>query len=303
MKFRTDLAKEASENIKDCSGVKSTDFEKYGIKGSRVQVLNEKGENETGKKKGTYVSFESNALLSRDVEEYENISKALSEEIMGFLSNIKKEDTVLVAGLGNREMTPDSIGPKTVSNVLVTRHIYEFMPQAIDERMGCVCALAPGVLGVTGIESGDIIAGICKRENVKAAIVIDALAARRSERIFSTFQITDGGIEPGAGVGNKRKGINKDTLNIPVVAIGVPTVIYASSLAFDAADKLMHSMGVKGEYECEASDIIDESIQELVVTPKEIDSLASDSAKIIGDAINLALHKEISLKEVAEYMF
>ena len=139
----------------------------------------------------------------------ENRLQALAEELKKMLSGIDQKDKVLVAGLGNDAMTPDSVGPKTVEKTFVTRHIFEYLPAQIDERMRPVCAFAPGVLGVTGIESADMISSVCKKADVKAILVIDALAARRSERIFSTFQLTDTGIEPGAGVGNKRSALNQ----------------------------------------------------------------------------------------------
>ena len=168
-----------------------------------------------------------------------------------------------------------------------------------------VCALAPGVLGVTGLESADIISSVCKKVDIKAVIVIDALAARRSERIFSTFQMTDAGIEPGAGVGNKRSALNRASLGIPVIAIGIPTVVYASTLVYDAVEELLVSAtGQKEEVVRDAAEkAATQKMQDMVVTPKEIDVIAEDSAKILADGINLALHRDICLDEIAEYMF
>jgi spore protease len=300
--FRTDLITEATQTDGTLTGIKSESINYGGIKGDVVTVLDEN--NKIGKRKGKYVSFESEALLSRNVEEYIKISKALAKELKKLIKP-EKEKSVLVVGLGNESMTPDSVGPLTVKNILVTRHIFEFLPNEIDERMNSVCAFSPGVLGVTGIESADIIKGIIKRANVGCVIVIDALASRRSERMFSTFQITDTGIVPGAGVGNKRSALTKESLGIPVVAIGVPTVVYASSLVYDAAVEMLSEVTGQGEEAVEkaAKSIASYSGEDMVVTPKEIDVIIKDSAKIISDGINLALHDNISLKEIEAYMF
>ncbi len=303
MVFRTDLAKEAYEGNEKLSGINNRDITLNGIKGNCVEITDDEAAEKTGKRKGKYISFESDALLRRDVEEYENISRAIAKGL-NELMHISKDDTVLVAGIGNKSMTPDSVGPKTVEKTFVTRHIFEFLPDEADERMQPVCALAPGVLGVTGIESADIISGICKNADVKAVIVIDALAARRFERMFSTFQLTDTGIEPGAGVGNKRSGLNRDALGIPVIAIGVPTVVYASSLVYDAAVEMLSAAtgGDESAVEDAAREISQTRMGDMVVTPKEIDVIANDSAKVIADGINLALHAGMSLEEISAYM-
>ena len=293
MIFRTDLAKEAIENTFDSKDIISKKINSFGIVGDFVQ-LNEDC-NELGKKKGKYISFETESVISREVENYENISKAICKEIQMLIKDNKKP--VLVVGLGNNSMTPDSIGPEVVNRILVTKHIFDFIPNEVDSRMTPVCAISPGVLGVTGIESKDIIFGICK-------IVIDALAARRSERMFSTFQITDTGIQPGAGVGNKRSELSQENLGIPVIAIGVPTVVYASSLVYDAAVSLFSASTGQSEESVEKAAIQMSSFIEndMVVTPKEVDVIVEDCAKIIADGINLALHN-MPLKEINAYMF
>lgn len=304
MIFRTDLITEAAETDSSLSGIKSTKIKNHGIVGTCVQVLNEEAQQRIGKRQGKYISFESEAVLSRDTEEYLKISKALAEEIKKLVPS-RKDKTVLIVGLGNESMTPDSIGPLVVNNIFVTRHILEYLPSEADERMNSVCAIAPGVLGVTGLESADVIKGIITKTDVCAVIVIDALAARRSERMFSTFQLTDTGIEPGAGVGNKRSALTKETLGVPVIAIGVPTVIYASSLIYDAAVDLLSDITGQDEQKVEdaAKKMASFSMEDMVVTPKEIDIIAKDSAKIIADGINLALHDNISLNEIQSYMF
>lgn len=302
MIFRTDLAKEACAGLKYIDELETEEFVSYGVKGDRVRIKSERLGKEIGKRTGEYVSFESDDVLQRNTEEYGNISNALAEEITRMLKNTKGR--ILVAGLGNENMTADSLGPKTVKNVLVTKHIFDFMPDAVTENMGNVCAVSTGVMGVTGIESADVIKGICSQCDVKAIIAVDALAARKSERMFSSFQICDAGIEPGAGVGNGRSALNKESLGIPVIAIGVPTVIYASSLVFDTAEEILklHTDMTKEEIEKSLSGRIKYKMADTVVTPKDVDVVGADSAKIIADAINIALHSGMSKEEIDAYM-
>lgn len=302
MIFRTDLAKEAIETKENKKGIITKKINNFGIEGDFIEILTDDFK-DMGKKKGKYISFETDAVISRDVEKYENISRAISEELRKLIEN--KNGSLLVVGLGNESMTPDSIGPEVVKKILVTRHIFNFLPEEIDPRMSSVCAVAPGVLGVTGIESKDIIDGICKNADIGAIIVIDALAARRSERMFSTFQLTDTGIEPGAGVGNKRSSISKEVLGIPVVAIGVPTVVYASSLIYDAAVNMFSNLTGQNEEQVEgaARQMSAFSGDDMVVTPKEVDIIVKDCAKIIADSINFAFHKNMAPEEIEAYMF
>ena len=300
MIFRTDLAKETYELRKEKKGIVSKRINSNGIEGDWVQILYDM--EDSGKKAGNYISFETDAIINRNVEFYENISKALAEKINELIKETDK--TVLVVGLGNESMTPDSIGPKVIKKIFVTRHIFEFLPDEKDQRMSSVCAVAPGVLGVTGIESADVISGICRNIDVGAVIVIDALAARKSERMFSTFQLTDTGIHPGAGVGNKRSPLSKEFLGIPVIAIGVPTVVYASSLVYDAAMEFFDNSD-KNEVTAEkiAQKLASFSDRDMVVTPKEVDVIIEDCAKIIADGINLSLQKNMSIDEINAYMF
>ena len=287
MIFRTDIAYEAVEADGNSEGIKCKRIPLGEYSAECVEVLTDTAAKRLNKKKGMYISIESDAFLNRDVERYSGIAEAVRDALIKLCD---MSGTVLVVGLGNSLMTPDSIGPKVVDKILVTRHIYEFLPDQVDKRMGCVCAVKPGVLGVTGIESASIIQGICEKVNVSTVIVIDALASRRRERMFSTVQLTDTGIEPGAGVGNKRSALTRESLNVPVIAIGVPTVIYSSSLISDALERA----GVEA----------DESVFEddMVVTPKEIDVIVKDCAGVIADGINLALNK-LSKDEITAYMF
>jgi spore protease len=220
--------------------------------------------------------------------------------------------------LGNWNVTPDAVGPKVVEKVLVTRHIFEYVPEQVDERMRQICAVAPGVLGITGIETGEIVKGIVDRVKPDLVIAIDALASRKTDRIGNTIQIADTGINPGSGVGNKRMGLTKETLGVPTLAIGVPTVVFAHTIGRDSLEMLI------AEFEEQASsnnnfaqflngfdeehldrlvgEVLTEGLGDLVVTPKEIDVLIDDAAGIIADGINLAIHNGLSLEDVSRYL-
>lgn len=293
--FKTDIAREACEKLLD-SQVESREFELYGLACASVEIKSDEVAKQVGKRKGRYISIESDAILRADNEQYQSVSLAIADQLRQMLP--KDKAPVLVAGLGNRELTPDSIGSKVIDKILVTRHIFEFMPQAADERLRAVSAIAPGVLGVTGIESADIIISIAKKIGAKAIIVIDALAARASERLFATFQISNAGIEPGAGVGNKRSALTEQTAGIPVIALGVPTVVYASSLVYFAIKNMMQDDKSAEEYAQKISSVA----PEMVVTPKEIDTIAKDASQIIADGINFALHN-VPSQEIKQFTF
>src|SRR5690606_35629985 len=180
-------------------------------------------------------------LRANDQDLYEETCKALAAELVNILK-LGPKSAILVVGLGNWNVTPDALGPKVVSNLMVTRHLLEYLPDQVDEGVRPVCAVAPGVLGITGIETGEIVKGIVDRIRPDYIIAIDALAARKLERVNTTIQIADTGIAPGSGVGNKRMELSKDTLGVPVLAIGVPTVLDAATMANDAIDLVLDSL-------------------------------------------------------------
>ena len=301
MIFRTDLAQEAAEKIRD-AGLKEESFTVNGLHGERVTITSDSAAEAAGKKKGTYITLETEAVRNRATDRFRAVSEAAAKVIRDLLKEIPAQAPVLVAGLGNAKMTPDAIGPETAERVFVTSHILKYLPEAADRRLRPVCAMAPGVLGVTGIESADVISAVCRKEKIAALIVVDALAARRSERMFSTIQLTDAGIEPGAGVGNRRGGLNRETLGIPVLALGMPTVVYASSLTYEAVLRLLTARGADEEEAEREAEKLRLFADDLVVTPKEIDVLARDAAGILADALNLALHDHVSLEEIRACM-
>ena len=224
---RRDIYKKANNLEGDIPGIqtieKSSD---ENIKSSIVKILNEEGEKAIGKPIGTYVTVDVKNLRLAGEDEIEKVSSLISEELKAIINEkISNQDEILVVGLGNQFVTPDSLGPKVVSEVEITRHLLKYAPECVVPGSRSVSAVAPGVLGTTGIETLEIIKGIVDNVKPKLLIVIDSLASKSIERISSTIQISDTGIVPGAGVGNTRKELSKNTLGIPVVAIGVPMVV------------------------------------------------------------------------------
>ena len=278
MNIRTDLAMEAHdiaqrENKGVIDGITSATEQHNNVKITRVEILTDEAGARLGKQKGMYVTIEA-PYLKYSIDDYEDAVKLLSYEIIK-MSDIDKKQTVLVAGLGNRSITADAVGPVVVDKLLVTRHMQDY----IDAPTGTVSAIAPGVLGTTGIETSDIIKGVCEKLSPSLIIAVDALAAADISRVSTTIQIADTGIQPGAGIGNNRKGLNEETLGVKVIAIGVPTVIDAATIS-----KIP----------------IPEELSPLTVTTKDIDLVIEKMAKTVANGINLALHKELTLNEIEE---
>lgn len=199
---------------------------------------------------------------------------------------------MLVVGLGNRGVTPDSLGPRVAERVFVTRHIKEHMPEAFDFDIPSVCAIAPGVLGVTGVETMDIVFGVANKVKPDLIIAVDALASRRAARISTTIQLSDSGISPGSGVGNTRADLNRANLGVPVIAVGVPLVVYASTISQDTISLIADETGLHGDEERLrelAEQVIAKHMGDFIVTPKDIDVIVEDMAGIIANAINSAL--------------
>lgn len=225
--FRTDLALERRDifrknnNLEEIDGVEIENKEiNENLKVTKVNITNQNGEQSIGKPIGTYITIDIQKLRLAEETEIQKSAEVLSEELKEIINkHIEFKDDILVVGLGNMYVTPDSLGPKVINDIDVTRHIIKYLPQYIDENSRPVSAISPGVLGTTGIETLEILEGVVKEIKPKLLIVIDALASRSIERISSTIQLSDTGIVPGAGVGNTRKEISKNTLGIPVVAI------------------------------------------------------------------------------------
>lgn len=248
---RTDLALEAHEIAREKSGrseIEGVEIETEAIEEihiTRVHVLNQKGAEAIGKLPGRYVTIEVPALRRQDTRLNHKVMKEFGRTLIRFMDEcgIDKNDACLIIGLGNWNVTPDSLGPVVVENVMVTRHLFELSPEHVKEGYRNVAALSPGVLGTTGIETSDIVFSLVKKIKPDFVIAIDALASRNLSRVNTTIQISDTGIHPGSGIGNKRKAIDRETFGIPVLAIGVPTVVDAVTVASDAIDYLLKHLG------------------------------------------------------------
>lgn len=316
---RTDLAIESREIYSkdkevEIEGVIVTKDSLKDIDITRIEIVNENGSKSLAKPKGNYITLEIRGIEYADHELKDNVSIALRDELLGIIDN-EDDLRVLVVGLGNKQVTPDALGPLVVSKIKVTRHLFISYKKDSDETMSCVSSIIPGVMGMTGIETMDIIKGIVEKTKPNLIIAIDALAARKKERINTTIQITDTGISPGAGVGNHRSQLNEESLGVKVIAIGVPTVISSYTVVVDTLREISETVGndITGKYFAKLNDILqnDESTLEeimvkcnesLIVTPNNIDSILNNYCHIISTAINMTLHKGLELQDINKYL-
>lgn len=293
MAFRTDLAVEAIENHKTAAAlphVRQSDRTLEGFAVHEVRILSEDAAREIGKPQGRYLTLELDALIRREEDAFPRACKALSTLLRELLPH-PNDGPVLIAGLGNRMITPDAIGPQTADHVIATRHLVAQSP-AIFADWRPVSALAPGVLGQTGVETGEVICGVLDRVRPAAVIAVDALAAGRLSRLLRTVQLADTGITPGAGVGNARTALNEETLGVPVIAVGVPTVVDGATLAHEISSQL-------GQPDCEA---LDDLSQPVMITTRDIDHEVADISRMIGYAVNMALHPHLSVADIDLYL-
>lgn len=290
--IRTDLAMEARELHPSLSGVTEESEEHEGVAVTRIALTTDDAAARLEKRKGRYVTLDAPELSARPLDLFERVSRALSNELSRLMEGLGTCENVLVVGLGNRAITPDSLGPRVVESIYVTRHIKQYMPDALPGPVRAVSAVAPGVLGVTGVETMEIVRGVVEHCKPDLVIAVDALDSRRAARISTTVQLTDAGISPGAGVGNNRTGLDRETLGVPVIAIGVPLVVFATTISQDTISLIADETGLHNDEERLkelAAKVIAEHIGELIVTPKEIDSIVADMTRIVADGINMAL--------------
>ena len=284
--IRTDLAVEAHElsrreakNATEIDGVISDVRTEDGITVTNIEITNENGSKALGKAIGNYITIES-PNLKYSIDIYERVCTLISEEIRK-MADIKSDSLTLVVGLGNRDITPDALGTEVVSRLLVTHHIKQNMKDFFDDNISGVCALIPGVLGTTGIETAEIIKAVSEKVKPNLIIAVDAMAAADIRRVSTTVQISDTGIQPGAGVGNNRECLNEETIGAKVIAIGVPTVIDAATIS-------------KVE--------IPKELAPLMVTTKDIDPVIERTARTVANGINLALHRDMTLRDIESYV-
>ena len=319
----TDLALEVKEAVseekgEELDGVEMEVNEDSGVKVTWVKITNENGEKLMGRPIGNYITIESEALRTNDVVAHEEIIKIMVDNFSQII-NLNQNETVLIIGLGNWNVTPDALGPRVISKTLITRHIKEHLPDSIDSRVRPVAALSPGVMGITGIETYETVKGLVERLRPSLIIAIDALASRSVNRINSTIQISDTGVAPGAGMGNKRQALNEESLGVPVIAIGVPTVVDAATLVNDTMDLLLSQMIKETDSGHEFYDaLIGLESQEkyqlilqlltpysgnMFVTPKEVDAVIDRLSNIIANALNISLHKGVTKEDINRFMY
>lgn len=288
---RTDLALEARELWQEGAGrtgrlpgVKAgrQRLEGYGV--TRVDILDRRGEEALGKPKGTYFHIDLASFFQRRPDFFERAVRAVGTELRALLP---AEGPALVVGLGNPAMTPDAVGPLAAESVLVTRHLLRSMPRQFS-GFRSVAVMRTGVLGTTGVESAEAVAGLVQRVEPAMVIAVDALAARRRERLCSAVQLSDTGICPGSGVGNRRWALDRETLGVPVIAVGVPTVVDAATLAAD----LLEESGQAVE-----EDALLRGHRGLTVTTQDIDARVRDLARVVGYGINWAL-QDLDIAEI-----
>ena len=299
--IRTDMAMESAREAGDMPGVKVSGWENAGIHVTEVQLTDPDSAQKLGKPVGNYITLESEALRRRDPDARLAMSAMIGEEIARMAGEIG-ERGAMVVGLGNRMVTPDALGPLTVDKILVTRQIFQELTQYADERLRSVCAMAPGVMGVTGIETAEMLESIVRRIRPGCVVCVDALSARSARRIGAAVQICDTGIQPGSGVGNRRLALNRETLGVEVIAVGMPTVIYAATLARDSFAAAAGREETEAAREQMERDLMGAGPGDMIVTPREIDGLIQDSAGMIAMGINRALQPEMSDSEILAMM-
>lgn len=318
----TDLAIERREiyqeqNKTEMEGISVDVLEETNHSVTTVKVLNDKGSSIIGKPIGTYITVEVPNLNKTNEDLKDEVSIELSKILISLMKDFKR-DKVLLIGLGNWNISSDALGPKVIERVLVTRHFFINFNKESDESMANVAAMSPGVLGITGIETYDIVKGVVDKVKPDLVIAIDALSSRKMERVSTTIQMTDVGITPGSGVGNDRVGLNKESLGVPVISIGIPTVVNAATMVNDTMDLIIDSLKEEAEKGKEFYSLLDDLsnqdryalIEEVlnpfagdvIVTPKDINVLIDDLSIIIANGLNIALHPGIGIKDVNRYI-
>ena len=298
--IRTDLALEAKERIGSEEGlVNGVDFDEKqrdnGVVVSTVRILTKNAQKTMGRPKGCYITIEAPDMIENDEGYHRNISMELAKNIQTLIPQMAKKDakelSVLIVGLGNRAVTPDALGPRVVDNMFITRHILkEYGKYAFgNEQVNKISGIVPGVMAQTGMECLEIVRGVVKETNPDLVIAVDALAARNTKRLCRTIQLTDTGITPGSGIGNHRDALNKESVGVPVISIGVPTVVDAATIVNDTMHTLLGELQQSEEL-CSISNSL-ANLNAMFVTPKDIDESIRRLSFTISEGLNIALSK------------
>lgn len=291
--IRTDLAVETSEKRPDGKEISGlfVEKEKRGedITITKVRIETQKAAKTMGKPRGTYISIEADQMMEEDNDYHREISEIFSEQLKNFLPKQYQKKKILVIGLGNREVTPDALGPKVIDQLFITRHLLEEFGKYMVELEECcsISGIVPGVMAQTGMETVEILQGVVSQTKPDIVIAVDALAARSIKRLNRTIQITDTGIIPGSGVGNYRNAITKEHLGIPVIAVGIPTVVDAATIVADFCTGLMENKQELEEMEETVRGMIPPKLNAMYVTSKDIDEAVNRLSYTISEGLNM----------------
>lgn len=318
MGINIDMALEAHDLVRGETGqeIPGVQMDKQSFEHAQVtiiKVLEQSAVQVMGKPVGTYITIDAPEIRQNNKQIHNEIAEVLAQQLSTLLK-LGPDDSVLIVGLGNWNSTPDALGPRVVNYTLVTRHLKKYAPQDLSGGLRCVSALAPGVLGITGIETAEIIKGVVEKTQPNLIIAIDALASQSTDRIATSIQLADTGIAPGSGIGNQRMGINLESMGVPVIAIGVPTVVNAAVIAQGALDQFLQqlaqnpvaSQAVKNinpiTLEQVVKSVLGPYSNNLMVTPKEIDDLIEAISKIVSGGVSIALHPSVDPEEFHMYL-
>ncbi len=299
LSVRTDLALESIYTHEN-EGIKKRERTENDCTVTEISIITDEASQLVGKPMGNFITLEFQHFSNCESSVLEEQANLIAKEIFKLLP--ENAEKILVVGLGNRRITPDALGPATLDNVMITNHVMEYLNDGKEQDFRAVCGICPGVLGITGLETVDIVKGVAEKYQPSLVIAVDALCAGSPERMFSTVQLTDTGIHPGSGVGNRRDGLNRETLGVPVIAVGIPTVVDSHSIVYAAITKFFKENNSLAEADNMISAMMKFADRGLFVSPKDIDNLIAHSARTLAGGINLALHKNIDLAFSEHYI-
>lgn len=297
--LRTDLALESIYTHEN-EGIMQSTEEAEGTLVTRISITTKEASRLVQKPMGNFVTLETKAFTDTLPEKLEQHTKLLATELKKLLP--KNTEKILVIGLGNRNITPDSLGTSVIERIMVTNHVMDYLNTENKADFQAVSAISPGVMGITGLETVEIVKGVVGRYQPSAVIAVDALCAGNPSRMFSTVQLTDTGINPGSGVGNRRDGLNKDSLGVPVIAIGIPTVVDSDSIVYSALSSFFEANDSLEEAQTMLRAMMKHTDKNCFVSPKDIDNMIARSARMVAGGINLALHRNIDLSYAENFV-
>ncbi|MBP3447818.1 MAG: GPR endopeptidase [Clostridia bacterium] len=299
LSIRTDLALE-SVYTHQHEGITQAQTNYNGVAVTEIEITSQEASDLVGKPMGKFITMETDSFFETEPEKLEQNANLLAKMLGKLLP--ASFDKILVVGLGNRNITPDALGPCVLDRIMVTNHIMEYLNTDGNSDFRAVGAVSPGVMGVTGLETVEIVKGVVERYQPSVVIAVDALCAATPGRMFTTVQLTDTGIHPGSGVGNRRDGLNRETLGVPVIAVGIPTVVDSHAIVHSALTGFFEANHSLKDADQMISGMMQHVDTKLFVSPKDIDNLIAKSARAVAGGINLALHRNIDLSYAENFV-